>query len=201
MKELEEIQTNKALPDLEMLLVEGGTFEMGGADQDAYDWEKPVHEVRVSSFYMSKYPVTQALWKAVMGEATNPSLFRGDKRPVESVLWEEVQEFIATLNKKTNQKYRLPTEAEWEYAAKGGIKNKDIENYFLYSGSNKLKEVGWYRENSYMETKEVGLLRPNALGICDMSGNVWEWCQDWYGGSEYYQECLDKGLVENPPRS
>ena len=196
MKELEEIQTNKALPDLEMLLVEGGTFEMGGADEDAYEDEKPIHEVKVSSFYMGKYPVTQALWKAVMGVENNPSFFRGDKRPVECVSWEEVQEFIATLNKKTNQKYRLPTEAEWEYAARGGAKGK--EKNYLYSGSNKLKEVGWYNTNSYDETKEVGLLRPNVLGINDMSGNVFEWCQDWYGGSEYYQECLDKGLVENP---
>ena len=185
-----------SLPDHEMLFIEGGTFQMGSESEDAFGDEKPIHEVKVSSFYMGKYPVTQALWKYVRGEATNPSFFRGDKRPVESVSWEEVQEFITKLNKKTNQKYRLPTEAEWEYAARGGAKGK--EKNYLYSGSNKLKEVAWYDANSYDETKEVGLLRPNVLGINDMSGNVFEYCQDWHGGSEYYQECFDEGVVINP---
>ncbi len=148
---------------------------MGSEDKEAREWEKPIHPVAVPSFYMAKYPVTQALWKAVMGN--NLSFFQGDQRPVEQVSWDEAQVFIQQLNEQTGENYRLPTEAEWEYAARGGIFGLG----FKYTGSNKLKEVGWYGENSHRETKPVGLKFPNELGLYDMSGNVRELCQDvWH---------------------
>jgi formylglycine-generating enzyme required for sulfatase activity len=189
----------RALPDHDMVLVSGGAFLMGGQDDEARDEEKPVHEVALSDFSIGKYPVTQALWKAVMGQDNNPSFFNSDHRPVEKVSWDDAQAFIKNLNEKTSRTapglvYRLPTEAEWEYAARGGQMNRG----YKYAGSDDLKEVGWYWENSHRETKTVGLKYPNELGLYDMSGNVWEWCLDWYGGSKYYEECHEKGLVVNP---
>ena len=171
----------------DMVLVEGGEFEMGGADEEAYDEEKPVHRVTLSSFYLGKYPVTQSVWTAVMG--SNPSDFKGDHRPVENVSWEDAQEFIGKLNDLTGKPYRLPSEAEWEYAARGGVLLEG-EGY-LYAGSDKLKQVGWYDENSGSETHEVGLKYPNEFGLYDLSGNVWEWCQDqWH---ENYKSAPDDG--------
>ena len=151
---------------------------MGSEDEEAYDDEKPVHEVVLSDFYIGKFPVTQALWNAVLKDY--PSFFNGDSRPVERVSWEDTQVFIKKLNELTGRAYRLPTEAEWEYAARGGRQSKG----YKYAGSNKLKEVGWYWENTHFETKAVGLKYPNELGIYDMSGNVREWCQDWFS-NEY----------------
>lgn len=165
------------LPDLEMQLVEGGTFQMGSEEEEAAPWEAPVHEVRVPSFYIAKYPVTQELWKRVMDN--NPSNFKGAKRPVEQVSWRDIQGFIRKLNEKTSKAYRLLTEAEWEYAARGGKRSQG----YKYAGSNKLKDVGWYEGNSYGETKPVGLKYPNELGIYDMSGNVYEWVEDQYHGN------------------
>jgi formylglycine-generating enzyme required for sulfatase activity len=162
----------------EFIFVPGGTFTMGAtAEQgsDAYDSEKPAHKVTLSSYSIGKYPVTQAQWKAVMG--SNPSYFKGDNLPVERVSWEDVQEFIQKLNTLTGKNFRLPTEAEWEYAARGGNKSKG----YKYSGSNNLDEVAWYGDNSGGKTHPVGTKAPNELGIYDMSGNVWEWCSDWYG--------------------
>lgn len=193
MKQKLKILESDFHPNLDMVFVEGGTFLMGSEDNEALDREKPVHEVKLSSFYIARVPVTQALWKAVMGEDNNPSYFKGDRRPVETVSWEEAKKFINELNERKNRNYRLPTEAEWEYAARGGKYSKN----YKYSGSNQLKEVGWYRDNSHRETKEVGLKLPNELGLYDMSGNVYEWCLDRYSGS-YYQDCLQGGVADNP---
>ena len=162
----------------EMVFVEGGTFMMGATaeqESDAYDFESPTHSVTLSSYYIGKYEVTQAQWRAVMG--SNPSLFAGDNLPVEQVSWNDIQEFITKLNQQTGKTFRLPTEAEWEYAARGGNKSKG----YKYSGSNTVDDVAWYGNNSSNTTHPVGQKAPNELGIYDMSGNVWEWCQDWYG--------------------
>lgn len=172
-----------------MLPVEGGDFEMGSQEgaEGAYDDEYPQHRVSVSSFYLGQYPVTQALWKLVMN-GDNPSHFQGDERPVEQVSWEEAQGFLQKLNDLTQTTrpkahfYSLPTEAEWEYAARGGPYHTDG---YRYAGSDRLKEVGWFNENSDNETKPVGLKYPNQLGLYDMSGNVYEWCEDdWHGNYE-----------------
>ena len=175
-----------------MVPVEGGEFDMGDEHGDLWDWCRPAHQVKVSDFYLGKHPVTQELWEAVMGD--NPSFFKGKQRPVERVSWEDAQIFIKKLNGITGKHFRLPSEGEWEYAARGG----PHKSPYRYAGSDKLKEVGWFEDNSHGETKPVGLKAPNELGLYDMSGNVWEWCEDWYGGSDYYQECKRTGLTENP---
>ena len=161
-----------------MMPVEAGTFTMGATSEQVnpYGDEKPTHQVTLTNnYYIGQTEVTQALWKAVMG--SNPSNFKGDNRPVEKVSWNDCQTFITKLNKRTGQNFRLPTEAEWEYAARGGKKSQGYQ----YSGSNNLNEVAWYTDNSSSHTHDVATKRPNELGVYDMSGNVWEWCQDWYG--------------------
>ena len=164
-----------------MVYVEGGTFTMGATSEqgsDAYESEKPTHQVTLSSFSIGKYEVTQEEWEAVMGN--NPSSFKGAKHPVENVSWSDCRQFIRKLRTLTGKNFRMPTEAEWEYAARGGNKSRG----YKYSGSNILDDVGWYDSNSSSSTHDVGQLDPNELGLYDMSGNVWEWCADWYGSYE-----------------
>ena len=164
---------------IDMVKVEAGTFMMGATSEmqdDPFDDEKPVHQVTLTNdYYMGKYEVTQALWQAVMG--SNPSKFKGDDFPVDQVSWNDCQEFIGKLNGLTGKKFRLPTEAEWEYAARGGKKNCGYQ----YSGSSNISDVAWYDGNSGNKTHPVGMKQANELGIYDMTGNVDEWCQDWYG--------------------
>lgn len=159
---------------IDLVLVEGASFLMGD-EKSEYDDERPVHEVTVSSFYMGKYQVTQAQWEEVMGN--NPSMGKGENRPVERINWNEAQDFIKRLNGKMTKNFRLPSEAEWEFAARGG----NYSEGYLYAGSDKLKQVGWYDENANKETHEVGQLLANELGLHDLSGNVDEWCEDhWH---------------------
>ena len=164
-----------------MKYVEGGTFMMGATDDDGCPWrdEKPAHKVRLDSYYMGETQVTQALWKAVMGD--NPSRNKGDSLPMQDVLWNDCQEFIKKLNNITGKTFTLPTEAQWEYAARGGKKSRG----FLHSGSNNLDEVAWYYDNSDREFHIVATKKSNELGLYDMIGNVWEWCGDWYDENYY----------------
>ena len=169
-----------------MIAVEGGTFTMGATSEqgdDAWDDEKPTHSVTLSSYSIGETEVTQALWQAVMG--SNPSNFSGSNKPVETVSWNDCQDFIRRLNALTGENFRLPTEAEWEYAARGGNKSRG----YKYAGSNNIDNVAWYWDNIPSQssgsagygTQVVATKSPNELGLYDMSGNVWEWCQDWYG--------------------
>lgn len=161
-----------------MVFVEGGTFKMGSDDSEAYSWEKPVHQVTLNSYCIGKYEVTQELWEAVMG--SNPSHFKGARRPVEQVSWDDCQVFIRKLNSLTGKNFKLPTEAQWEYAARGGKKSRG----YKYSGSNTIGKVARYDGNSGSKTHDVGTKSPNELGLYDMSGNVCEWCNDRYGSYE-----------------
>jgi formylglycine-generating enzyme required for sulfatase activity len=181
-------KTKDPTKDLEMITIQGGTFLMGDVLADnEYDEEKPTHSVTLSGFQMGKYPVSQAQWQAIMGE--NPAYFRGDDLPIEQVSWEDVQEFIKKLNRKTRKKYRLPTEAEWEYAAREGGKKTRFGNGRLVAKPNRINfDCNRPHKKTYSEVGEyigkstpVDTYRPNSLGLCDMSGNVWEWCSDWYG--------------------
>ena len=161
-----------------MVWVEGGTFRMGATSEqgsDAESDEKPVHSVTLSGYYIGKTEVTQALWKAVMDD--NPSIFNGDNLPVDCVSWDDCQVFVRKLNSLTGQNFRLPTEAEWEFACRGG--NNSLG--YKYSGSDNIDNVAWYDGNSGDKTYPVATKSANELGIYDMSGNVWEWCCDWYG--------------------
>ena len=187
-----------------MVKVEGGTFWMGANngyrglfrsrdtsmqnyDKDAGDNEKPVHQVTLSDYYIGETEVTQELWEAVMG--SNPSLFKGSTNPVEQVSWDDCKEFISRLNRLTGQNFRMPTEAEWEYAARGGRKSQG----YKCSGSNIPGDVAWYDGNSGSKTHPVKTKNANELGLYDMSGNVWEWCQDWYGSYSGSSQTNPKG--------
>ena len=193
-------------------LVEEGTYTMGSKS------EGTPHRIKVDDFYICKYQVTQVEYEKVT-YSSNPSYFKGDnKRPVEQVSWFDAIKFCNLLNEKLGfpptydekgnlldasgkiatditkvRNFRLPTEAEWEFAARGGNKSKEYE----YSGSNNIKDVAWFANNSGKKTHPVGILKPNELGLYDMSGNVWEWCHDWYN-PEYFDMCKAKGIVQNP---
>ena len=159
-----------------MVHVQGGTFTMGRTSSKAYwcdDSDQPAHQVTVGSFYICKYEVTQKLWKAFMG--SNPSWTKADNMPVEWVNWVTAQKFIHKLNAFSGKKFRLPTEAEWEYAARGGNRSHN----YLYSGSDDINAVAWWKDNSGDKLHPVGTKRPNELGLYDMTGNVYEWCSDW----------------------
>ena len=162
----------------DMVKVQAGSFTMGATSEMEHPCndEKPIHQVTLTNdYYIGKTEVTQALWKAVM--SNNPSYFKGDNLPVVKVSWDDCQKFISKLNSLTGQNFRLPTEAEWEFAARGG----NNSNHYQYSGSNELGDVAWYSGNSGDKTHVVATKQPNELGLYDMSGNVWEWCSDWYG--------------------
>ena len=185
--------------DSVMALVAGGTFAMGCTSEQGSDcWPagRPPHSVTVSDFYIGKYEVTQKEWREVMGK--DPSSFKNcDNCPVEKVSWDDIQEFLVKLNKKTGDTYRLPTEAEWEYAARGGA----LSEGYKYSGSNSEDEVSWHYGNSGKKTHPVGQKRPNELGLYDMTGNVWEWCaDDWHdsytGAPSTGQVWIDSPRVE-----
>ena len=192
----------------DMASVAGGTFTMGATSEqgsEASSEEKPTHKVTLSDYMIAKTEVTQELWQAVMG--SNPSYDKGDNLPVENVSWNDCQEFIKKLNSLTGLNFRLPTEAEWEYAARGGNKSKG----YKYSGSNDIGSVAWYYENSgnsrlndnnleldkvesnNCRTHAVATKAPNELGLYDMSGNVWEWCSDWYGDYSRGSQTNPKG--------
>ncbi len=165
--------------DMEFVLIPAGMFVLGlpDSDPDANDWEKPAHQVTISQpFYLGKYPVTQGQWQAVMG--SNPSRFKGEHRPVEFVSWKDVQAFMQKLNERESLRtYRLPTEAEWEYACRAGTTTR----YSFGNDDAQLDEYAWYDENSSGATHWVGQKKPNAWGLYDIHGNVYEWVRDRYG--------------------
>lgn len=165
----------------DMVFVKGGCFDMGNTFGDADMAERPVHTVCVNDFYIGRFEVTQRQWIEVMG--TNPSKFNGcDDCPVERVSWHDAQLFIRRLSYMDGNKYRLPTEAEWEYAARSGGKK---EKYAGMSSDNALGRYAWYYGNADHKTHPVGRKKPNGLGLYDMTGNVWEWTSDWYDESYY----------------
>lgn len=173
-----------------MVYVEGGTFTMGAtAEQgnDAKDYEKPAHQVTLSDYKIGRYEVTQREWEAVMG--SNISQYKGYDLPANYVSWDECQKFISKLNSLTGKKYRMPTEAEWEYAARGGNRSRG----YKYAGSDNIGSVAWYEGNGGHTPHAVGSKQPNELGLYDMSGNVMEWCQDYAGNYSSYHQTNPKG--------
>lgn len=176
---------NSIFANIEFVPVQGSTFQMGS--NTGYDDVRPIHSVTLSSFYISKYEITQTQWEQIMG--SNPSYFVGSTRPVESVTWYQVQEFLSKLKQQTGKDFRLPTEAEYEFAARGGTNSKG----YIYSGSNIVGDVAWYGEGDGGQTHPVGQKLPNELGIYDMSGNIWEWCLDWYGDYQSEAQIDPKG--------
>jgi formylglycine-generating enzyme len=186
--------------NMELLFVQGGEFEMGDLFGDGFENEQPVHTVEVDDFYLGKYLISQAQWLQVT--QNNPSFFRnkGETCPVEMVSWHDVQEFIVQLNKKSDRTYRLPTEAEWEYAARSGGKREKWAGTSLQESA---PDFGWFDRNSDItgnaadiSTSPVGQKKPNGLGFYDMSGNVWEWTQDAYVHDAYLRHSTRNPVTE-----
>lgn len=178
----------------DMVWVKGGSFYMGATkeqENEAFEDEKPAHKESLPDYYICKYEVTQELWTAIMGE--NPSKTKGDKLPVVNVSYDDCLKFIDKLNEKTGEKFRLPTEAEWEYAARGGKKEKG----YKYAGSDNLRDVAWYEMNSGKTIHEVCMKDSNELGLYDMSGNVLEWCQNEYNSNGYKYEPQSDSIQVN----
>jgi len=169
--------------DITMIDIPGGTFEMGCSpgDSECLDDENPRHTVTISAFKMSAYEITQGQWEALMGNNPADNDECGSNCPVELVYWNDVQDFIGELNNQTGMNYRLPTEAEWEYAARAGTTTK----WYCGDDESCLDDIAWYDDNSGGQTHPVGQKEPNAWGLYDISGNVWEWCSDWYD-ADYY---------------
>ena len=191
---------------LKMVLVKPGTFWMGDDSEEALDKEKPKHLVQITRpYYIGKYAVTQQQWTALM--KSNPSTFKGDRRPVEQVRWNDIvtggQEdgpttgFLTVLNEQipTDGAFALPTEAQWEYAARGGhlfaVQNEETIYYPAFAGGDHLERAGWFRENAYRQSQKYGRKHANALGLYDMNGNLYEWCADWFEGAEYKKRKQD----------
>lgn len=182
-----------------MIKVEGGTFMMGATPEQGVDaslMERPSHQVTLSDYYIGETLVTQALWQSVMGN--NPSIFKNNQHPVENVSWEDCQKFIQKLRSLTGQQFRIPTEAEWEFAARGGNKSRG----YKYAGGDDINKLAWYNNSRigwYSDctrtTQAVKLKLPNELGIYDMSGNLQEWCQDWYDDYENSSQANPKGPI------
>ena len=182
----------KAAPEpktgIEMVLVKGGCFQMGDQFGDGDAAEKPVHQVCVQDFSIAKYEVTQGLWEKTTGKSFDWPRMKGAEYPANGVSWNDAQEFITALNAKSGKHYRLPTEAEWEYAARSGGKK---DKWSGINDENTLHDYAWFEKNSEVEIHPVGQKKPNALGLYDMSGNVIEWCNDWFDAAYYAQSPKD----------
>lgn len=175
-----KIDTSKIVFEPVMIFIPAGEFDMGSNKNDD---EKPIHKVRIDSFYIGRYEITQEEWKAVM--KNNPSKFKGKNLPVDQVSWNDAQEYLNKLSQITGKRYRLPTEAEWEYACRAGSKTE----YCFGNNKSELLKYAWYDKNAGNQTHQVGMKKPNAWGLYDMHGNVFEWCQDWYSFS-YHNDSL-----------